>query len=90
MIELLQKFHPQILQNYGNFVAKTFFPELVPAIQFYARLTDEVRKINPEFKMFFGIIQPEENTNPLKANLSLKFVPNDVLAELGLSVSIKD
>jgi len=74
----------------GNFVAKTFFPELVPAIQFYARLTDEVRKINPEFKMFFGIIQPEENTNPLKANLSLKFIPNDVLAELGLSVSIKD
>ena len=90
LIELLKKFHLQILQNYGGYVAKIFFPELIPATQFYANLTDEVRKINPEFKMFFGVIQPEENTNPLKAKLSLKFVPNDVLAELGISISIKD
>jgi hypothetical protein len=39
--------------------------------------------------MFFGIIKPEENSNPLKAKLSLKLVPNDLLAELGISVSIK-
>jgi hypothetical protein len=89
LIELLQKFHQQVLQNYGGYVAKTFFPELVPAIQFYANLTGEVRKINPEFKMFFGVIQPEENSKPLKAKLSLNLVPNDLLAELGISVSIK-
>jgi hypothetical protein len=65
------------------------YKELIPAIQFYANLTGEVRKINPEFKMFFGEIKPEENTDPITANLSLKFVPNDVLAELGISVSIK-
>jgi hypothetical protein len=87
LVDLLDKFHQQMLRVYGTYVATTFAAELMPAAQFYAKLTEEVQKINPAFKMFFGAIVPEENSNPQRAKLSLKLIPNDVLAELGLSVS---
>jgi hypothetical protein len=89
LIELLDKFHQQMFQKYGNYVATTLGSELMPAAQFYAKLTEEVQKINPAFKMFFGTIAPEENSNPQTANLSLKLIPNDLLTELGLSISTK-
>jgi hypothetical protein len=89
LVEMLDKFHQQMLQIYGNYVATKFGIELIPAAQFYATLTAEVQKINPAFKMFFGVIVPEENSNPQRAKLSLKLIPNDVLAELGLSISVK-
>ena len=88
LVDLLDKFHQQMFQKYGSFVATTFAAELMPAAKFYAKLTEEVQKINPAFKMFFGAVVPEESTNPQKANLSLKLIPNDLLAELGLSVSV--
>jgi hypothetical protein len=44
LIELLQKFHQQMLPNYGGYVAKMFFPEWVPAIQFYAQPTHRILK----------------------------------------------
>lgn len=90
LVELLDKFHQQMFQVYGSYVGTTFAEELKPVVQFYAKLTEEVQKINPAFKMFFGIIVPEENSNPQRANLSLKLIPNDVLTELGLSVSAKN
>lgn len=90
LVELLDKFHQQMLQIYGSYVATTFAEELKPVVQFYAKLTEEVQKINPAFKMFFGAIVPEENSNPQRANLSLKLIPNDVLTELGLSISTKN
>jgi hypothetical protein len=90
LVEMLDKFHQQMLQVYGSYVATTFAAELMPAAQFYAKLTEEVQKINTTFKMFFGEIVPEENSNPQRANLSLKLIPNDVLTELGLSVSVKN
>src|SRR6266481_1888758 len=59
LIAILKEFHIQMLQSYAVFVAKTFFPELSPASEFYARLTKEVQERDPNARMIFFSKKPE-------------------------------
>jgi len=91
LVDLLHDFHGHMVQNFGTYVAKTFFQDLFPIAQFYANLTDEVRKIEPTFRMYFMDGEPEVKVGQGKQDLSLplKLVPNDLFAELGIIVSTK-
>ena len=91
LVDLLNDFHHHLLHSYGRYVAKTFFPELFPAAQFYDALTKEVLRIGPGFRMFFTDDKTQMSTEEGKQELSLhlKLVPNDVFAELGIAISPK-
>jgi hypothetical protein len=53
LVAVLKEFHFQMLHSYAAFVAKTFFPELQPASEFYSNLTKEVRERDPTARMIF-------------------------------------
>jgi len=91
LVELLNEFHHHMLHSYGGYVAKTFFPDLFPAAQFYNNLTEEVLKIGPGFRMFFTDAEPQIRSEEGKQEMSLqlKLVPNNLFAELGISISPK-
>ena len=90
LVSLLDEFHSRMMHHYGGYIAKTFFPELFPAAEFYGRLTEEVRKPDPGFRMFFhpGELDIKTEGDTHKWNLHLSAVPNDVFAELGLAVTV--
>jgi hypothetical protein len=92
LVTLLEEFHGRMLQHYAGYVAKTFFPELFSAAEFYNRLTEEVRRADPDFRMFFHSKELDMKTEGDKQtrNLHLKLVPNDVFAELGIVVTKKN
>ncbi|HEY5345090.1 MAG TPA: hypothetical protein VIK62_01955, partial [Verrucomicrobiae bacterium] len=50
---IVQEFHHRMLESYGGYAAKLFYPDLFPAAQFYLELTNEVKKHGPDFRMFF-------------------------------------
>ena len=89
LIAILKEFHIQMLQSYASFVAKTFFPELRPASEFYARLTKEVQDRHPGARMIFFSKKPEPTPvdGGLSLNMNLILVPNDVFAELGIKIA---
>jgi len=91
LVDLLNEFNHHMLHSYGGYVAKTFFPDLFPAAHFYDNLTKEVLLLGPGFRMFFTdadpIIRSEEGKQEM--SLQLKLVPNNLFAELGISVSAK-
>jgi hypothetical protein len=88
LIKELQEFHIRMLNDYAAFVARTFFPDALPAAQFYGNLTKEVKNVNQSFTM--GFIQEMKNPtlegDSLKLELHFEGVPNDVLLELGIKV----
>lgn len=88
LVETIHEFHLQMLQSYAPFVAKAFFPELMPASKFYGALTAEVKKRDPDARMVFHHGDPAAATKDgkLTLNLSLTMVPNDVFGELGIRV----
>lgn len=92
LVTLLDEFHARMLQHYAGYVAKTFFPELFPAAEFYGCLTEEVRRVDPDLRMFFHKKDLDLKTEGDKQtlNLQLTFAPNDVFAELGVRVTIKN
>jgi hypothetical protein len=87
---ILQEFHLRMLESYGGYVAKLFFPDLFPAAKFYSELTNEVKKNGADFRMAFTN-KPDVKTEGDKQTMNLTFslVPNDLFAELGVSVSVK-
>ncbi len=89
LVALLKEFHIQMFQSYAKFVAKTFFPELQPADEFYGRLTKEVQERHPTARMIFFSKKPKFRTQP-NAKSSIKFtaiaVPNNVYREIGIIV----
>jgi hypothetical protein len=89
LVTLLDEFHARMLQHYAGYVAKTFFPELFPAAKFYRVLTEEVRKVDSDFRMFFHPKELDVKTEGDKQTLNLQFklVPNDVFSELGIIVT---
>jgi len=91
LVELLNEFNHHMLHSYGGYVAKTFFPDLFPAAEFYANLTNEVIKIGPGYRMFFtdGDLKVDFQEGSQQIKLQLKLVPNDLFAELGFSISPK-
>lgn len=92
LVTLLEEFHARMLQHYAGYVAKTFFPDLFPASEFYGRLTEEVRRVDPESMMYFHEkdldLKTEGDRQTL--NLQLTLVPNDLFAELGIFVAKKN
>jgi hypothetical protein len=89
LIAILKEFHVQMLQSYAAFVVKTFFPELVPAAEFYARLTTEIQERHPTARMIFYQKKPEfisEEGGKKSLNMNFLMVPNDVFADLGIKV----
>lgn len=90
LIEILKEFHIQMLQSYGGFVARTFFPELLPASKFYAKLCEEVRERDPDAQMIF-FCEPPKFTPGENGKSSVNFnviaVTNDVFGELGIQVN---
>jgi hypothetical protein len=89
LVDLLHDFHGHMRQNFGTYVAKTFFSHLFPIAQFYSNLTNEVRQIEPTFRMCFMDAEPEVKFKQGKQELSLplKLVANDLFAELGIYIS---
>ena len=89
LVGILKEFHIQMIQSYAVFVAKTFFPELQPASEFYARLTKEVQERDPNARMIFFSKKPESTPDEggkVSVNWSVVYVPNDLFAELGIKV----
>lgn len=89
LVPILKEFHVQMLQSYATFVAKTFFPELHPADEFYTRLMKEVHERHPTARMILYSRKPkftpkEGGKRALKINVIM--VPNDVFGELGIKV----
>jgi hypothetical protein len=91
LVELLNEFHHHMQHSYGKYVAKTFFPDLFPAAQFYDNLANEVLKIGPGFRMFFIDAEPQIRFGEGKQEMSLelKLVPNNLFVELGIAISPK-
>ena len=91
LVECLSEFQSQMLQNYALFVANMFFPELMPASDFYRRLADEVRANYPTATMIFlegnAVAGSVDGKRTVKLKMAL--VPNDVFSELGIKVMQK-
>lgn len=90
LIDILHEFHIQMIQSYGSYVAKAFFPELVPASEFYLSLTEEVKRRDSEARMVFIENDPEvidEGGGKKLINLNLILPPNDLFDELGIQHS---
>jgi hypothetical protein len=85
LIELLQDYHVRMIQDYATFVAKSFFPFLTEANQFYSALTNEALKKYPDHRMVFGEVMSTPNDDGTNAvNLNYSHVPNNVYSELGI------
>jgi len=91
LVPLLKEFHIQMLQSYAGFVVRTFFPELIPAAEFYGILTTEIQTAHPGHRMVFSEREPEVHEDGGKShiNLNLIYVPNDLFGELGISTPPK-
>jgi hypothetical protein len=90
LVAVLKEFHIQMLQSYGSFVAKTFFPELQPASEFFDKLTKEAHCRDPVARMIFFSEEPElkkDETGKTSGKFNMIMVPNDVFAELGIKVA---
>jgi hypothetical protein len=88
LVKTLHEFHIQMLQSYGSFVATTFFPELVPASEFYANLTEEAKRKDSSSRMVFFLKQPDvihEQGGKIRVNAQLAFAPNSLFEELGIT-----
>ncbi len=88
LVDLLFEFHLQMVQTYGPFMAKAFFPELMPASKFYGELTIEAKSADPEAIMVFQQGEPatDMKNGRLTMNLNVIMPPNDVFGELGIQV----
>lgn len=85
LIALLQKHHVRMMQDYATFIAKSFFPFLTEANQFYSELTKEALKNRPNHRMVFGKVTLTPNDDGTNAfELSYSNVPNNVYSELGI------
>ena len=81
-----------MLQSYAGFVVTTFFPELIPAAEFYGLLTAEVQTAHPGHRMVFSVRDPDirEDGGTTHINLNFTYVANDLFAELGISTPPKN
>ncbi len=90
LVAVLKEFHVQMRQSYGAFVASTFFPELKPADEFYAKLNKEVRSIDPAASMLFFSSLPQtiaKDGGTQTITMNLVEVPNDVFGQLGVKAA---
>jgi hypothetical protein len=88
LIKTLEEFHIQIVQNYATYVVRTFYPELLPASEFYGQLAEEVRARDPFARMYFLPEEPKSTKDGHKTTIEFKYseVPNDLFTELNIRV----
>jgi hypothetical protein len=89
LISAVRCFHILMAEQYGVYVAKVFFPDLVKADEFYLLLTKEAKSHDPEGTMVFFTKDIQQTPMPdgsVSYNISYNEPPNDVFAELGLIV----
>jgi hypothetical protein len=92
LVVLLQEFHCRMMQQYAPHMAKTLYPDLFPAAEFYGRLAEEVRRIDSNFRMVFHPTEIHAKTEGDKQTVTLNLIviPNDVFAELGIYITKKN
>lgn len=93
LVSAIRCFHVVTAEQYGLYVAKVFFPELVKADEFYMGLTKEAKAKDPEATMVFFTKEIERTPmedGTVEFNISYSQPPNDVFAELGLLVDRSD
>jgi hypothetical protein len=89
LIKTLRAFHIAMLQSYAPYVAKTFFPDLQNAADFYAALTEEAHAKDRGARMIFFENEPRllDQTDGIRSGkFNLIMVPNDVFREFGVKV----
>ena len=84
LVDLTARYHDCLRKDFGNFVAKAFAPELLPAHNFFARLAQEVTAADP--KSTFKILERVSGAGD-RLNLTYSMPPTDLLGSLGISVS---
>jgi hypothetical protein len=84
LIELLREFHLCMLNGYSRFIIDTFYPELVPADEFYSKLTIEALGQAPGRMVFIDNLS-EDGTPIDKLELNIHHVPNNLFLEFGMT-----
>jgi hypothetical protein len=84
LIDLSAEYYIRLGQDYGSYVANTFFPELVEMNAFYTGLTTETKKAVPEGRMVFF---SKMKSLPPKLSFTVSQVANDVFGEIGIIVN---
>ncbi len=79
LIPLLRDFHTQMMQKYSGIVIQTLFADLISAAEFYKKLAAEVAQKAPGQTLALRSGEPTPTDN------KLVFVPEDLMAELGLA-----
>ncbi len=88
LIEMAEEYYRYLLGHYAPFIAMAFFPELLPAHQFYGRLTNEVTAKVPGARMIFIASKEEwKERAHEKMKMTVVYPLNDVFGELGIRVN---
>jgi hypothetical protein len=85
LIDLTNECYRRLRKDYGGFIAKVFYPELLEMDTFYWSLTQEVRRSDPLARMVFLIDQKETRLRTkVEMKITFTFPPNAVFDELGM------
>jgi hypothetical protein len=87
LVELATQYHEVLMTRYGNYISNYFLKPLFPIHEFAARLTAEVKAVNPEFEM--TICTRASGDGVTNAQWSCVGLPEDVFGSLGISVTPK-
>jgi len=83
LMDLCRDYYIRLQQDFGNFVANAFTPELLEAHTFLAGLANEANRLHPEG--MYRIVTKFDLT-PTGFNFQFKTPPADLLGSLGISV----
>jgi len=87
LIDLTTECYHRLRTNYGGFIAKVFYPELVNLDAFYWSLTQEVTRRDPRARMVFLTDHKETRLRTkVEMKMTFTFPPNAVFEELGITV----
>ena len=87
LISLTDDFYITFVRNYGDLVARTFYPELKKIDSFFRQLTLEVRSHHPNTTMGYLLDDKHIHTaTALTTTTTYSERPNFVFEELGISV----
>lgn len=90
LIDLTTECYHRLRKDYGGFIAKVFYPELVDMDAFYWSLTQEVRRLEPCARMVFLTNHTEtRHRTKVEMKMTLTFPPNAVFDELGMTIERK-
>lgn len=85
LIKLTEEYYQHLVHTVGPFLAKAFFPKIVDAHNFFARLSLEVTRAAPDHKMVF---YSELSLPGNKLTVQTSHVPIDLFTEIGIQVTL--